>query len=282
MITFSDLYTRADGRRFFADIPAIKADLACIGVVAKRGNWYPKHNLEAAASVILDHIRGYESRILYGGSMGGYAAIKYSALLGATQVIAFCPQWSIDAEECKDIVNPGWQEYFSETMRGMGVKAQDIGGRVFVFSDKYQNVDNFHYQMLAKHSSSIEFISSAPSAGNHLHAVRFIKSNTASKIFGERRLRRMRAMQSKKSAAAFEFWRQVYRARPQFHKIGGDKLFIAYNPSAECPTTRVSGLICTSFITIKKLGSIGAKGRRMNACLKKGDPKLLNSTPSLI
>ncbi|MDR3448148.1 MAG: hypothetical protein P4M15_00070 [Alphaproteobacteria bacterium] len=158
LITFSDLYTRADGTRFFADIPAVKADLSCIGVVAKRGNWYPKRNLEAAASIILDHIRGYESRILYGGSMGAYAAIKYSALLGATQVIAFCPQWSIDARECQDIADPGWQEFFTESMREMGVTTHDIGGRVFIFSDKYHIVDNFHYQMLAKQSSSIEFI----------------------------------------------------------------------------------------------------------------------------
>ena len=48
------------------------------------------HNLFKA---IEDLIAPFQKRIGYGGSMGGYAAIKYSKLLGLSRVVSLVPQF---------------------------------------------------------------------------------------------------------------------------------------------------------------------------------------------
>src|SRR5271168_4492658 len=96
LITFGDLIMLASGLNFFAEAPTTKSEISCVGIMAKKGNWYPVESLKAAATALASIIQGYDRRITYGGSMGGYAAIKFSRLLGATEVISLCPQWSID------------------------------------------------------------------------------------------------------------------------------------------------------------------------------------------
>ncbi len=107
LVTFGDLAILARDTRFFAETPLKKLGTAAVGIMAKRGNWYPSEHIKKASRAILDKINGYKVRILYGGSMGGYGAIKFSCLLRATHVIALCTQWSIDPLECGG-VEPGW------------------------------------------------------------------------------------------------------------------------------------------------------------------------------
>lgn len=143
LVTFGDLIGLADGLSFFADPVVEQADLYAIGIMAKRPNWYPASSLRAASAAIRAAILPDADTILYGGSMGGYAAIKFSKLLGATHVLALCPQWSLDPAECGG-VNPGWQQHFRPRMRGMGIRAEDTAGRIFVLSDRYDATDRWH------------------------------------------------------------------------------------------------------------------------------------------
>ncbi len=53
------------------------------------------------AKVILPIIQRFKNIVGYGGSMGGYAAIKYSNLLNMNRIIAFVPQYSIDLNKLK-------------------------------------------------------------------------------------------------------------------------------------------------------------------------------------
>jgi hypothetical protein len=168
LITFGDLVSKAREVRFFGDRPAGKGSITTIGIMAKSGNWYPKANLSAAYDSIFSKIEGYETRITYGGSMGGYASIKFSKLLGATHVMALCPQWSIDISECNG-TDPGHQYYFAEHMRGMGIQKQDIRGKVFLFVDSSDAQDMFHCGMILRMCQEASFIN-VPMVGHHVTA----------------------------------------------------------------------------------------------------------------
>jgi hypothetical protein len=157
VITFGDLYTLAKDNRFFADTPLAKLGITAVGVVAKRGNWYPPANISAASQAIWQIIRPYRTRVIYGASMGGYGAIKYSKIFGATHVISLCPQWSLDPGECNGI-NPGWQEHLSQPRAGMGISSNDISGKVFLFCDLFYKIDLFHCQMIERLSPMINVI----------------------------------------------------------------------------------------------------------------------------
>jgi hypothetical protein len=169
LITFGDLLTVVDGLHFFASKPAAKARLNCIGVVATGGNFYPKSSMQAAAPAILTLIGRFTDRVVYGGSMGGYGAIKYSALLGATEVIALCPQWSIDPEECEGNF-PGWPQLLTPALAGMGVLSAEISGAVFVFSDLFDDVDRFQAGMLRRVDPAAVIIN-VPMVAHHVTGV---------------------------------------------------------------------------------------------------------------
>ena len=169
LMTFGDLITPANGHRYFADTPARKAGITALGIMSKRGNWYPKQNLHLAYRTIQPLIQGYATRIAYGGSMGGYAAIKFSRLLGATHVIALCAQWSIDMDECAG-VNPSWQSYFDPGMRGMGIRPDDVAGHVFLFFDGFDALEMFHCRKIIEAYPSARHIN-VPMVSHHVTSV---------------------------------------------------------------------------------------------------------------
>jgi hypothetical protein len=182
MITFGDLVTNVDGTRFTADRPISSARLACIGFVAKGPNWYPFRAMTKALGVVAQQMAPYEERVLYGSSMGGYAAFKYSKALGATTVIALCPQWSIDRSEC-DGFNPGWEQFFEDQMRGMGVRSDDVTGRTFIFADMAFPVDHYHAQQLVGAAPTTTVVN-VPATGHNVTSTLAGTSNLISVIAG--------------------------------------------------------------------------------------------------
>ncbi|BBU62142.1 hypothetical protein MSC49_20770 [Methylosinus sp. C49] len=169
LITFGDAITPAQDHRFFADTPLRKSGISAIGVMAKRANWYPSENLRRASQIILETIADYETRVAYGGSMGGYGAVKFSRLLAVTHVIAMCPQWSIDREEC-DGRDPGWQQDFLPAMRGMSIRSADVAGDVFIFADSYNAIDDFHCRKIVENYPDTHFIK-VPRVDHHVTTV---------------------------------------------------------------------------------------------------------------
>lgn len=101
--------------------------------------------------------------------MGGYGAIKFSRLLGATEVVSLCPQWSLDPIECEDN-NTGWPQLFIPSMAGMGIKSEDVSGRVFVLTDLFDKIDRFHARMIRKCCSDLTIIN-VPLVGHRVTSV---------------------------------------------------------------------------------------------------------------
>ena len=144
LITFGDLSVFANGLSFYAEAPADKLDLTVFAIMAKGPNWYPISSITAARAAVADRISRYGEIVINGSSMGGYGAIKHSRVFGATTVLAYCPQSTLDPGECVGF-NPGWQRYFRpEVMTGMGVKQADISGQLYVFSDPRHFLDRSH------------------------------------------------------------------------------------------------------------------------------------------
>lgn len=147
VISFGDLISLADGETFSILAPASKLGLTCLGIMAKRPNWYPRANLERLWSAVAARMEPFQNRLLYGASMGGHGAIKSSALMGATTTVALCPQWSINPDDAT--VDLGWAEYFNhQLMTGMAISASDLDGKVFILSDPGEKRDEFHRQKL--------------------------------------------------------------------------------------------------------------------------------------
>jgi hypothetical protein len=137
--------------------------------MAKRGNWFPKKSVLLASKKIVPISSKYTKNILYGGSMGGYAALKYSKLLQANAVIALCPQWSIDPIECNGNKS-GYEAYFEPSMTGMGIAKEDLAGQIFAFYDPRHLQDSFHMRKIQQLGYPIEVIH-VPHSGHHITTV---------------------------------------------------------------------------------------------------------------
>jgi len=168
LVTFGDMVTKLDGDRFYADVPAEKAGMAAIGFVAKKENWFPAASIGAGAEAIRSLLQRFSTVITYGGSMGGYGAIKYSAMLGADLVIALCPQWSLDAQECG--FEPGWQQHYQPSMAQMGIRPSDVAGRVFLLADLGHALDRAHAGKIAQAVPDLRIIN-FPSVDHHVTTV---------------------------------------------------------------------------------------------------------------
>lgn len=78
IFSFGDLITRAKGLSVNAEKSLHKFDFNVIGIMPKQKSWFPESSILAMMDSIQPVIAPFKARIAYGGSMGGYAAIKYS------------------------------------------------------------------------------------------------------------------------------------------------------------------------------------------------------------
>ncbi|MEO4186527.1 hypothetical protein ABH305_11765 [Acinetobacter pittii] len=145
VLSFGDLITRASGLSINAEKSLIKYQYNVIGVMPKQKSWFPQASMIELAKAISPILEGFKNIVGYGGSMGGYAAIKYSNLLNMNRVIAFVPQYSIDPEHVED---RRYAEFFdSVANKDMQIKPQDVdSAREYVIVyDPYFSIDREHY-----------------------------------------------------------------------------------------------------------------------------------------
>ena len=79
------------GEAFFRD-----RRIDAIHVIARANDWYQHEDILKACEAVASAAAGYSHVFSYGSSMGGYAAIRFGALVGAEAAIALSPQYSID------------------------------------------------------------------------------------------------------------------------------------------------------------------------------------------
>ena len=165
LVTFGDALALADGLRFAADGLVRKHGFACLGFMAHQANWFPADALARALPHIAYTLGSFRRILAYGCSMGAYAAIKHAAVLGATDVLALGPQWSIDPAECA--FDCGYHGFFTPRMAGMGIRTDDLAGRVALLYDRGHALDRHHADAIAALGPSVARIH-VPSADHHL------------------------------------------------------------------------------------------------------------------
>lgn len=157
LCTFGDLYMPRSSGKFFGEKAVQKLDWPCLGFVASKPNWYPAESMAAAVASIAAYLENRHVTT-YGASMGGYAAIKFSALLKAQTVVALCPQFSIDPKHGNSI---GWIRYFKPEMWGMDINPGDVSGNIFVISDMSFKRDAWHAKKISKQSNLCRIVNIA-------------------------------------------------------------------------------------------------------------------------
>lgn len=81
-----------------------KREISAVHVIPSQSAWYQHPEILDICHRIKKAVSGYKRVITYGSSMGGYAAINFAHLVGATDVIALSPQFTIDPNRAPEDV----------------------------------------------------------------------------------------------------------------------------------------------------------------------------------
>ena len=125
-----------------------RSGYSILGVTSKKKNWFPEETVYEALPKILPVLRAYKIRLTYGYSMGGYAALRYSRVLGASHVLSFSPQSTIDPSDLNN-GDKRYIKYFSNTKhKGMRISDSDVSGKAYIIYDKGFNLDAFQVDLI--------------------------------------------------------------------------------------------------------------------------------------
>lgn len=145
IFSFGDLITRAKGLTINAEKSLSKYDYNVIGIMPKEKSWFPLQSMQNMMEHVQPIIDQFETIIGYGGSMGGYAAIKYAKHLAMTRVISLVPQYTIDPQLVED---RRYSEFYDVNLhRDMQISEQDVAKNAdyIVVYDPYYENDREHY-----------------------------------------------------------------------------------------------------------------------------------------
>ena len=122
---------------------------ALLGLVDYRASWFPAADMATVLEAVRPLLAPYRRIILYGFSMGGYGALKYSARLGAEAVLAFSPQYSIHPAEVGAFDPRRARKFFNPHLHeGMRIAPGDIGGQALIFHDPLFYDDRRHAELI--------------------------------------------------------------------------------------------------------------------------------------
>ncbi|WP_436913221.1 hypothetical protein [Acinetobacter schindleri] len=148
IFSFGDLITRAKGTTINAEKSLQKFEFNVLGIMPKDKSWFPQASMQAMLDAIAELIAPFEQRIAYGGSMGGYAAIKYSNALDVQRAVAMVPQYSIDPEDVKDArYNMFYQPELNGEMRITKADVSEDREYIIIYDPHYAQ-DRAHYHKL--------------------------------------------------------------------------------------------------------------------------------------
>lgn len=145
VISFGDLISRAKGMSINAEKSLIKYQYNVIGIMPKQKSWFPKSSMLAMQQQIQPILQQFKGIVGYGGSMGGYAAIKYSNLLNMQKIVAFVPQYSIDPDVVQD---RRYAEFFDASIhQDMQIQADEVDSsrEYIIVYDPYYAEDKEHF-----------------------------------------------------------------------------------------------------------------------------------------
>jgi hypothetical protein len=155
LVTFGPRSFYPRGDRYWGENFHQKAGVTTIGIVSKSAHWYPVTYMEELLEVVREYTTKYRAVISYGGSMGGYAAVKHSYAVRATAALSFSPQYSI-AEADLGFHDKRYAAHLDASIHsGMRIAREDIGCPVYVFYDPFHRFDRRHAEAIQGISSLV-------------------------------------------------------------------------------------------------------------------------------
>ncbi|TCZ57179.1 hypothetical protein [Roseicella aquatilis] len=150
--TFNGRNQRADGRSFWGQVLAERYGIECFAFMTRRPNWFPATSMAAAAQVLARHRRG--ALLGYGHSMGGYACLRYSGLLGLAGGIASAPLASIAPNERFGDLRYS-EDYDPLLHAEMLVRPEHLQGRLLLAYDPTFAEDRPHAEAVIGHGRNV-------------------------------------------------------------------------------------------------------------------------------
>jgi pimeloyl-ACP methyl ester carboxylesterase len=164
IITFNDMTMLRNGINFWGEALAKSADLSCMSVMTAASNWFPVEAVAELIPAMRPVVEEFRTRkpegkvVLFGHSMGGYAAARFGALLEADVSIAFCPQYSIDPLITADH-DTRYRDFFhGEEHRDHTITADHLSRRTLVIYDPEHDQDRWNVEHIAALSDSVTLI----------------------------------------------------------------------------------------------------------------------------
>lgn len=160
LITFSSAgHTDYASRWYLMNEAVQRNDINCIGITSNKRNFFLSPEIHEIAKLTERFRSAFSTIIMLGPSMGGYAAIKYSRLFGATHVLAFSPQYSMDPEELelsedqKIYLRSGMIAHRivrTEAHKTMAPRPDEVQGNVLIVYDTTEIVDTYAARMFER------------------------------------------------------------------------------------------------------------------------------------
>ncbi len=110
--------------------------------------WYQSPEIFQALPIARRLCEKYSEVILYGHSMGGYAALLFSGSLNATNVVSFAPQYSVDPQKVP------FENRFTGFVKDIAFMFDDMDAAIsktapkYVVYDPYTEIDRKHVDLL--------------------------------------------------------------------------------------------------------------------------------------
>lgn len=96
VVTFDSFTDDPDlDRPAFGEAAFAQAGTPAIHVVNRRNSWYQEPEWRGMVAAIAAATAPYRRVLAYGSSMGGYAALRFGKMIGATSALALSPQYSL-------------------------------------------------------------------------------------------------------------------------------------------------------------------------------------------
>lgn len=92
----------------FGEVFLQSQGISAIHVLGRGNDWYQYPDMAEALATVRDAVASADRVMTYGSSMGGYAAVRFAQPVGATSVLAFSPQYSLDPRKIAH--DPRWKE----------------------------------------------------------------------------------------------------------------------------------------------------------------------------
>ena len=168
LVTFCELHNEHLAHAHYFLKPIVEeANVSCIGVMTTVKGFYLSPEMDEVFRIVERERRGREV-VVFGQSMGGYAAIKHSRALRADHVLACSPFFSMDPDEL-EFPSDRHRKVLMHSMahhnvvqlpqfKGMRITASDTHGRVVAFFDPSEMVDVYDADLLRKHLPDAQFV----------------------------------------------------------------------------------------------------------------------------